>query len=406
MGKWEMVRLGDVFPYIRNGASIQQNKNVIGYPITRIETIANGTINRDKMGYAGIEEIKPYSAYVLQDGDILMSHINSVSHLGKVAIYNKQQDETLIHGMNLLNLRADCNHVESLFAYYFFTSHNFKKQIPNITKNSVNQSSFNITALKELQMPLPPLDVQKRITDVLDCAAALIEKRKVQIAKLDLLVKSQFAEMFVEGKYPMVKLEDICGFITKGTTPPTNKLHSIPTESSIPYLKVYNLSDSGELHFWEEPQYVDIESHNALLVRSKIYPDDVLMNIVGLPLGKFALVTNDFAEWNINQAIAIFRSKEKVLPIYLLNAMMRPNVLRPFLDKAVGIRQINLSLTQCRKLEIPLPPLDLQQQFADFVRTLSRSRKEMQLGLDKLELLYTSLIQKCFAGELIHDGKL
>ena len=191
-----MVRLGDVFPYIRNGASIQQDKNPSGYPITRIETIADGAVNRNKMGYAGIKKIEPYYSYILQDGDILMSHINSVSHLGKAARYKRQDDEIIIHGMNLLNLRADDKRINNHFAYYFFTSYAFKKQLPNITKNSVNQSSFNITALKELQIFLPPLPIQQKIADVLDRASTLIEKRKAQIEKLDLLLKSQFVEMF------------------------------------------------------------------------------------------------------------------------------------------------------------------------------------------------------------------
>ena len=81
-----MAKLGECFSVIRNGASIRQTDGAGGFPITRIETIADKTINREKFGYAGIYDLAQYRDYILQDGDILMSHINSEKHLGKVAL--------------------------------------------------------------------------------------------------------------------------------------------------------------------------------------------------------------------------------------------------------------------------------------------------------------------------------
>ena len=83
----EYVKLNEVFEFIRNGASIKQFDTKEGYPITRIETIANGYVDLNKMGYANIMDLNKYEDYLLQNGDILMSHINSEKHLGKVAIY-------------------------------------------------------------------------------------------------------------------------------------------------------------------------------------------------------------------------------------------------------------------------------------------------------------------------------
>ena len=180
--------------------------------------------------------------------------------------------------------------------------------------------------------------------------------------------------MFGDNKFPKVKTSDICDFITKGTTPPANDIYSEYSEGMIPYLKVYNLSFTGDLLFKQAPQYISKATHEGILSRSKVFPNDVLMNIVGPPLGKFSVVTDEYPEWNINQAIAIFRAKERIIPNYLMSALMQPNVLRPFLEQAVGIRQLNLSLEQCRNLEIPLPPLDLQNQFATFVEQTDKSK--------------------------------
>ena len=84
-----MAKIEDAFSIIRNGANIKQGLDDSGYPITRIETISNRTVDRNKMGYAGVTDISKYFDYVLQNGDILMSHINSETHLGKVALYEK-----------------------------------------------------------------------------------------------------------------------------------------------------------------------------------------------------------------------------------------------------------------------------------------------------------------------------
>ena len=157
----EKVKLGDVFSFIRNGANIKQGLDISGYPITRIETISDRTVNREKMGYAGITDVGKYDDYILQDGDILMSHINSEKHLGKTAIYKKQKDEKIIHGMNLLCLRPDNSQILPEYAFYFLSSNDFLRQIPNITKKSVNQASFTVTALKKLSFAKRGIDEQK-----------------------------------------------------------------------------------------------------------------------------------------------------------------------------------------------------------------------------------------------------
>ena len=87
------MKLADAFSLIRNGVSIKQYDNATGYPITRIETISNRVVDRNKCGYADIFDIAKYQDYVLQDGDILLSHINSVQHLGKTALYTRVDDE-------------------------------------------------------------------------------------------------------------------------------------------------------------------------------------------------------------------------------------------------------------------------------------------------------------------------
>ena len=90
--------------------------------------------------------------------------------------------------------------------------------------------------------------------------------------------------MFGGGKYKKVKASDVCDFITKGTTHSSRDISKTYEKDKIPFLKVYNLSFNGTLLFKEEPQYITQEIHTGKLARSKVYPNDILMNIVGPPL--------------------------------------------------------------------------------------------------------------------------
>ena len=250
--------------------------------------------------------------------------------------------------------------------------------------------------LKEIEIAECSIEEQNSIVAQFEKIDTLICLRKQQLSKLDELVKARFIEMFENGNFPLVKAEDVCEFITKGTTPPTGEIYTEFGDNRIPYLKVYNLSFDGSLLFDCAPQYIDKSVHNGKLSRSKVYPNDVLMNIVGPPLGKFSLVTSAFAEWNINQAISIFRAKNNVLPRFLLSALMQPTVLGPFLKQAVGVRQLNISLEQCRNIQFPLPPIELQAEFVAFAEQTDKSKLTIQKSLEKIETLKKALMQKYF----------
>ena len=127
----KQVSIGEVFEFVRNGASIKQEDNKSGYPITRIETIWNETIDDSRFGYADIfdNELIKHEKYLLEIGDILMTHINSPKHLGKSAMYNGLP-EKLIHGMNLLCLRPDKKISDSKYLKHYLNSSYFKELLP------------------------------------------------------------------------------------------------------------------------------------------------------------------------------------------------------------------------------------------------------------------------------------
>lgn len=182
-------RLGDLFSQIRNGANIRQGAITGGFPITRIETISDGTVNREKVGYAGILDDK-YKSYYLEDGDVLVSHINSMTHIGKCALYSKKGDETIIHGMNLLCLRPLQNLVDPLFIIYLLRSDILKKEIRDITKPAVNQASFTVKNFSDIRVFIPSHDQQREFTSLARQADKSKFELRKSIAAIDTVIKS------------------------------------------------------------------------------------------------------------------------------------------------------------------------------------------------------------------------
>lgn len=195
----------------------------------------------------------------------------------------------------------------------------------------------------------------------------------------------------------------LCDFITKGTTPHRDELHA--GEGDVPFIKVYNLTHRGILDFSIEPTFVDSDIHRGFLSRSKVYPGDVLMNIVGPPLGKVSVVPVTFPEWNINQAIAIFRSS-LLQAAFLSNFLLSRPVIESMMKKSKATAgQFNLTLEICRDLIIPLCSHPEQQEIVRILEAqftaIEQNEAEIDAALQRAEALRQSILKKAFAGKLV-----
>ena len=369
-----MAILGEVFSIIRNGASIKQIDGANGFPITRIETISNRVIDRNRLGYANVFDITEYESYVLQSGDILMSHINSEKHLGKTALYIKKGNEKIIHGMNLLMLRANSEVILPLYAKYFFDSNLFLKQIPNITKKSVNQASFTVTALKKIEIKIPQMVEQKKIIDIMSRLDNIIQYRKNQLEKLDLFIKSRFIEMFGENKSKnhFGKLSDVCLDIIAGGDRP-NEISYEQTEE------------------YCYPVFANARTNNGLLYYAKSYKiasKAVTIAARGATVGFTAIRDSYFTP--IVRLITLIPNKS--MNVYYMKYYIDYNL------KIVssGSAQPQLTVPYIKNLKILIPTSDMQNQFASFVMQVDKSKLAIQQSLDELETLKKSLMQQYF----------
>lgn len=176
---WDRKCIDGIFTFIKNGANIKQTKGASGIPITRIETLSGGIFNRDRLGYADIFSTEKYASNILDDGDLLFSHINSKTHIGRTVVYFKKDCETIIHGMNLLRMKVDFTIAHPIYINYFFKTNYFKDKIASYRKDAVNQSSISIGDLKKIIVNIPPIALQQEFA----AKIAAIEKQKELIKK-------------------------------------------------------------------------------------------------------------------------------------------------------------------------------------------------------------------------------
>ena len=387
-----MYKIGEVFTLIRNGANIKQGEDDTGYPITRIETISNRVVDRNKMGYAGIHEIERYSDYILEDGDILMSHINSETHLGKVALYEEIPGETIIHGMNLLCLRPNRSILNCRYAFYSLMSDGFLRQIPRIMKKSVNQASFTVTALKELQIDVPPMEQQLQIVSVMDRIQSLLLQRQKQAAVIDQLVKSRFIELFGD---PMTDVSKWSAStigeqfnVSSGGTPATGE-KAYWENGTIPWIGSNMCQDTmlseNDGKFITEEGY----AHSSA---KWFHKGTVLVALVGATIGKTALLRFDTTTNQNIAAIDVTQNAAFSSEFVFYHMQM---LYSKFMEIGSGkFKMANQGFI--RQLPLICPPIELQEQFATFVEQTDKSKLAVQKGLQELEILKKSLMQQYF----------
>lgn len=199
---WDSITLGEENPQallaIRNGLTTKQEQEKGEYKVSRIETIGGGWIDETRVRYASDVPEKDVEKYRIQKGDILFSHINSDPHLGKTG-YADRDYEDLLHGMNLLLIRANPQVFEPEFLNRIFQYYREIGVFISICSRSVNQSSINQAKLKAVEVPLPPLPEQKKIAHILSTVQRAIEAQERIIQTTTELKKALMHKLFTEG---------------------------------------------------------------------------------------------------------------------------------------------------------------------------------------------------------------
>ena len=294
-------------------------------------------------------------------------------------------------------------------------------------------------AMMRTPIALAPLAQQQKIAAILTTIDTAIEQTEALIEKYQHIKAGLMHDLFTRGvlltgqlrppreqapelyqetaigwiprEWRLSKAGDLCSLITKGTTPASSEMWE--SSEGIRFLRVDNLTFDGRFDFTASSYRISDVTHTTALSRSRCVAGDVLMNIVGPPLGKVSLVTPDVGEVNINQAIAVFRPAASLSSIYLLRWLLSTGAKRWLLQRAKQTSgQLNLTLAMCQELEIPLPNIEeqglmeMRLQVAEGLAQSEMTRltklQAQKLGL--MQDLLTGKVAVTTAGELAHGG--
>ena len=262
--------------------------------------------------------------------------------------------------------------------------------MPNIKKSDLGNFVFEYN-----QNP----DDQAKTVYNLDRLTLVINLCEVITKKLDTLVKSRFVEMFEDLKDRRT-IADLCSIITDGTHQPPKF-----SQSGIPFLFVSNIV-KNEITYNAE-KFISEETYNELYKRTPIEIGDIILSTVG-SYGHPAVVKTD-RKFLFQRHIAYLKPISSVInSIYLHSAILSNDAQRQIEERVKGIAQKTLNLSEIRKITIPIAPIPLQQQFADFVAQTDKSKYclvgEQILGKAEMLIELLNLNYSCTSGTASANG--
>ena len=240
---------------------------------------------------------------------------------------------------------------------------------------------------------LPNLDTQQKIAEVLDKAQELIDKRKEQIDALDELVKSRFIEMFGDTflntkGFEMKKIKDITQ-IVKGVTYKPEQVSdkgTIVLRSSNIQNSKFDLKDIVRINKKIDEKF--LVKQNDILMCNRNGSERLVGKVAKIPMSNEDMTFGTF--------MTIIRSPYFN---YLFSFFQTEGFRRQIkMQTSVAINQISIPLLE--SVNVPLPPMELQNEFADFVNQVDKLKSQMETSLKELEDNFNSLMQKAFKGEL------
>ena len=289
--------------------------------------------------------------------------------------------EPFLPVVRLITVVPDLSTVSERYLYYALR--NCK---PASSGTSIPQ--LTVPDIKKNEIELYSLSVQETIADKLDAVGRVIELRQQQLQTLDELVKARFVELFGDmilnpNSWEKVDLGTVCD-VRDGT-------HDSPKyfAEGIPLVTSRNLS-SGRIDFTDCNLICEAD-YNKINERSKVDLGDILMPMIGT-VGNPIIVDID-AEFAIkNVALIKFSENSKVVNVFVKALLESDYFDRAVLDKVRGGTQKFISLGDIRRLNVCLPPLEVQKQFAAFVTQADKSKVVVQKALDEERAIFYNLI--------------
>ena len=397
-----MIRLGDLAVNgPTNGYSGKTSDTATGTKTLRLSATTQGymLLNQDTTKRL-IERIEEDSEYWLQPGDLLVQRSNTLEYLGATAIYEGKANQYIYPDL-MMRLRFG-NPVTTRWVWRFLNTMTAKRYFRRVAGGTAgSMPKISGAKLKELQIPLPPLEEQRRIAAILDKADAVRRKRKEAIALTEELLRSAFLEMFGDPvTNPKGWDRDYLGnHILHANNGLSRRRKTSQNEGEI----VLRLQDvkAGYISF-DEPNRIALDEDEKK--RYLLEPNDlVFIRVNGNKeyVGRCAVYKGFDESVYHNDHIIRIQTVHKISSDYLafvLNHSSGKKILRSQIKTSAG--QYTISQKGIESLQLPIPPREIQDEFIRRSGLIEGAKRRHQNSLIESQTLFNSLLQRAFRGEL------
>lgn len=304
------------------------------------------------------------------------------------------------YNVAMMKVIIDEKIVDRKFIYNFLKSDVFQNYIKNVGQRAA-QAGFNKEELSKININLPTLKEQKNVAKELDKVQEIIDIREKQIEELDELIKSQFVEMFGDpfynekhwtkddmGKYISV-LTDFSANGSYAVLDSQVKMYDSPN-----YAYMVRTTDLENNNFVTDVKYIDENAYN-LLAKSKVYGNEIIMCKIG-SAGKCYLMPNLNKPVSLGRNAFLFRYNNNINPVFIYNLLISDYGQNEISKYVRGAVTKTITKDDARKIKIIIPPIELQNKFAEFVKQIDKQKLKIQKSLEETKKLQESLMNKYF----------
>lgn len=391
MARWQQVKIGDICVVERGGSP---------RPIEKFITNDSNGINWIKIGDTTgsmyitktAQKIIPEGAKksrFVQSGDFLLSNSMSFGRPYILSIDGCIHDGWLV-------LRDKDNLFDKHYLYYCLSAPVTYTKLKSMAVGGV-VNNLNSEMVRNVKIPLPPLEEQRRIAALLDKVSDLIAKRRAQLDKLDLLVKARFVEMFGDPEsnpmnWPITEIGAITKTIDSGWSGNGTQREKKPGEIAV--LKVSAVTKGYFIP--DECKVLDDQEN----IKKYVFPQkgDLLLSRANTKemVGATAIIREDYPELILPDKLWKIRFSGATNVVYMKNILSSKTIRNKFSAASTGTSgsMYNVSMEKFKAIQIPMPEIRIQNQFASFAESVEKSKLTIQQSLDKLEILKKDLMQQ------------
>lgn len=412
MMAWASVELAEVCTLITDGTHHSPTNLAVGdYKYVTAKNIRPWGLDISNITYVDTATHQGiYARCPVEYGDVL--YIKDGVTTGIAALNTLEEPFSMLSSVALL--KPERSVLEPRYLKHWLNSPvAYSSMTGEMTGTAIKR--LVLKQIRATSIQLAPLPEQKRIADKLDSVLTRVDACRDRLDRLPALLK-RFRQSILaaatsgrltedwqlddQQNWSYERAAEVCAKVQSGGTPKEGFV-----DQGIPFLKVYNIVDQ-KVAFDYRPQFIEPSIHCKAMSKSQVAPGDVLMNIVGPPLGKVAIVPDTYQSWNINQAITLFRPSERITTGWLYCILCGGENIKEIVHETKGSAgQTNISLSQCRDFIFPVPPLPEQTEIVRRVELLFAFADRLEARLanarKQVDQLTPALLAKAFRGELV-----